>query len=66
MEMTSTLYFAIGPILQFLNIFFTLDHLPHQVGGGTLVVEPGEGRDPLTVNDQAASKLLSWDNFNML
>ena len=25
-----------------------------QVGGGTLVVEPGEGRDPLTVNDQVA------------
>ena len=28
-----------------------------QVGGGTLVVEPGEGRDPLTVNDQVALKL---------
>jgi len=24
------------------------------VGGGTLVIEPGEGRDPLTVNDQAS------------
>ena len=40
-----------------------------QVGGGTLVVEPGEGRDPLTVNDQVALKLFQFlkantrDNF---
>ena len=32
-----------------------------QVGGGTLVVEPGEGRDPLTVNDQVGLKLFQFN-----
>ena len=46
-DLTSTVDF--GPTLYFPHLLF------HQVGGGTLVVEPGEGRDPLTVNDQVAS-----------
>ena len=45
-DLTSTVDF--GPILYFPHL------LSHQVGGGTLVVEPGKGRDPLTVNDQVA------------
>ena len=51
-DVTGTVYFA-----TFLVPLFSLLMTFCQVGGGTLVVEPGEGRDPLTVNDQVALKL---------
>ena len=59
---TITCYFVF-PCIHLSSVLFVpyvliVTTVFSQVGGSTLVIEPGEGGDPLTVNDQVARILL--------
>ena len=49
---------VVGAGLTATALSLTTPSSVRTVGGGTLVLEPGDGSDPLTVNDQAAVKVV--------
>jgi hypothetical protein len=56
----------VGAGLTATHLSLTVPSTVRTVGGGTLVVEPGEGGDPLTVNDQAAVTVVTAGRCSLI